>query len=153
MKGRKMNKQEIEHKIEQAKKGEAALRTQRELLEAQLAEKTAFAHGACGINEGGQPFVFIYDPDHGEKSKPFYEDGCSDAFGYVEKYPDAYTILIPNIFDDLAAMAEDLEKCEVFGIKMVILSDGDIIIGDQRIISDKFDLFYRSLGRRGRRIE
>lgn len=100
-------------------------------LKAQLeAEKPKLRHGACGI-KGNSAFVTITDNDN--KTRPYYKEGGNmgcDGSEYFRKNPKDYTILIPNIFDDLADMAEDLEEFKVSDggdmLKVRLCSEGQV---------------------------
>ena len=71
-----MNKQEIEHKIDQCNKNEGVIRAQREALEAQLAEaeKPKLGHGDFGPNKEGKIEIVLWNHVKGfDWSKPLGE--------------------------------------------------------------------------------
>ncbi|KKL02317.1 hypothetical protein LCGC14_2626560 [marine sediment metagenome] len=121
-----MNKQELEHKLEQAIKDRATIckgfTEEIGNLQARLAEadkpkpKPKLRHGACGISASNdnKPFVIIKDND--DKKRSYYEEGglmgC-DGSSYLKENLQNYTILIPNIFTDLEAISEPLESFKV----------------------------------------
>ena len=113
-----MNKQEIENTQEAIKlltdirnsvttdRFMDFLDTQLLDLQAQLAESDEkpkpLEHGVCAVSSVGEPFVVIEQTTLSGSPKAFYGDqgGTINA----DKAIKDFTILIPNIFDDLAAL-------------------------------------------------
>ncbi len=134
-----MNEQEIKHKLEQARNDRAitidTLNDEISDLEDQLAEaeKPKLRHGVCAVANDGHPFVVIEQASLAGSPKAFY----GDQSGQVEadKRIKNPTILIPNIFADLAALSEPLEEFEI-GVVNVELDGRNLVIRDLNSVVD-----------------
>ena len=120
-----MNKDEIEHKLEQANKALTRLENRTEQavisirknikkLQAQLAEaeKPKLRHGDCSLSRMGEPAVFI---GNGREAVAYYEDGHSEPCG--EWQNGTYAIdgrgFRFNIFKEMQAQSEPLKEFEM----------------------------------------
>ncbi len=112
-----MDKKEIEHRLEQAKKDRMGINDNICWLKEQLAEaeKPKLGHGDFGISKRGN-FIAIKSksPDHHHGVEPFYEDCWSDGHLYTERNPNDF-IVFGNIFDLMKEWGEDLEEFDVGG--------------------------------------
>jgi hypothetical protein len=121
-------------------------------LESQLSEsESKLRHGACGIDFQGDAFVVIEQSSLPGSPKAFYSN--QSGLIHVDKdtrMADA-EILIPNIFDDLAAMSEDVEEFELDVNEFRInrgkgLAHAPIHIAGNNHTVEEAVWFYRKLG-------
>lgn len=108
-----MNKQEIEHKLEQARKDERAINDNIIKLLEQLAEaeKPKLRHGDFGIEDGKFPTVILQENQFGDLSNlRSIREGhsCSSSNKTRPEYHHSYTIF-GNIFDLMKDWGEGLE--------------------------------------------
>ena len=139
-----MNRDEIQHKLEQAVKDVSKLQVEVEVLEIQLAKakKPKLRHGDFGYDKDGGPKTVLL-----EHSGNLLQGGVSYATTR-EGDPNRTLPLdcvLGNIFDLLEEWGEDLEEREVAGIRISVRSNC-IFVGVYRLSTpEKQELFWKTI--------
>jgi hypothetical protein len=143
-----MNKEEIEHKLAQARKDRDDIAESVCQLEDMLAEaeksKPKLRHGDYGYC--GKPNIYnMYFVD-GRPVRPF---GISDNGGqeFIDE-PIHEFKAVGNIFDDLKALSEPLEEYETgAGMKVKLTNDGDLSFSCTYVVNRNIPAFILNLRR------
>jgi hypothetical protein len=123
-----MDEKEIKEIIKRAE--ESIMQTQESIdnLKAKLADKPKLRHGDYGIWKwdaiNNDLFVIMEQGTLEGSPKAFFADGG----GQVNANEYFNGIKLGNIFDDLAAMSEDVEEAEIDGVDFELNAEGVIAI-------------------------
>ena len=143
-----MNKEELEHKLEQAKTNSFEINKQVQQLEKQLrdVEKPKLRHGDFGIDtddeKGCGSFIVMEQSTLFGTPKAFFENQMGRINADESMSSD---LRLGNIFDLLKEWGEDLEEREVAGIRISVRNDC-IFVGEYRLSTpEKQELFWKTI--------
>lgn len=118
------------------------------VLESQLeSEQPKLRHGACGVDDNGNPFVIIeHKTIQSLDGRPKAIYGDQGGQINADKYLSDAFVLIPDIFTDLADMSKDLDEFYVDGFHVSIFRD-KIMFGGKPLTKENAIELWRLTGR------